>query len=151
MHNRVDGNVVIFVWFAHHLVVHLGTRRHIDDDILFEQSLTTESPTLSQAAPDAVTLLSLAERRHIAGPGRDAMFGKLAFSDLDLATPTNCTPAAYRVNIDAETACGIQDRCRERETTSLSRGYKDNHRIFIILIAHTTPDSISRCRNAAGG
>ena len=131
-------------------MVHLGTRRHIDDDILFEQSLATESPTLSQAAPDAVTLFSLTERRHIAGSRRNAMLGKLAFSDFHLATPTNRPPAAYRVDIDAEAACSVQDRCRAWKSTSLARGYKDNHGIFIILIAHTTPVSISRCRNAGG-
>ncbi len=79
------------------------------------------------------------------------MFGKLAFSNFYLATPTNRSPAAYRVDIDAEAAGGIKDWRRARETTSLSRGYKDNHGIFIILIAHTPPDFLNPCPNGAGG
>ena len=57
------------------------------------------------------------------------MLGELAFRDQHLAAPAQASAAADRVDVDAEAARGLQQRCAHREMASLAGGHEDDERI----------------------
>jgi len=74
----------------------------------------------------AVARFCFAGYRQVVELRINAVFGKFSGCDNYLAAATHRTAAAYRIEIDTEGACGVQDGCSVRKTAPFSRWGKDN-------------------------
>ncbi len=131
-HDRVDRNVVVLVRFADDLVMDLGTRRHVDDNIGLEPRLATESPVFAKAASFIESSFGLAPRRDVSRRRIDAVLGEVPLSDFHLATTAECTSTTDRIDIDTKTAGRVQQGRALRKSPAFARRHENDHRFLVV-------------------
>ena len=122
----VDLDVAHVGTLAHHLLVDLALRRHVDNEVAQDSGLAGQTPPLYQAPLVGVALLRLANLRGVGEAGRDAVLGKLPLFQPHLAAAADRAPTADGINVDAERAGCVQQRRAQREVPSLAGGQEDN-------------------------
>ncbi len=110
---------------ADDLPVHLAGRRHVHDQVALDARLTGEAVAGRQRPAAAGIFLGRAGRRQVFRPGDDAVLGELALHDEHLAASADGAAAANGVDIHAQRARGLQERCADREAPALSRRRED--------------------------
>ena len=107
-YERVQMDVMRLGFFAHDLFMHLAARGHVDDHITLHLRAAGQTAARGQRLGGAIVLLHLGHRRQMVGAGDQAVLGKLALRDQDLAAAANAAPAAHRINIDAQRTSRLQ-------------------------------------------
>ena len=116
---------------ADDLLVNLALGRHVDDHIAHHLGLTAQTPTLGQTPDGIVAFFNRVPFRQRIGMDGDAVLGKFAIARRDLAFGTDATPAADRIEIDAQLPCCGQHRRSERKTPPLARGGENHQRVGV--------------------
>ena len=114
----------MFRMLADHLAVHLALGWHIDNEVTLDLRLATQPAPFCQGfkfTALAVAGFHVTDRREVIRQRVNCVFTEFAFSTSDLATATEPTTTADRVDINAETACRIEYRSAERKTAPLPR------------------------------
>ncbi len=121
---RIHFDVAHLGGLAHHLLVHLGFGRHVDDDVGEQLRLAGKPAARGQPAQFVVALLDLGEGREMINCGGDAMLGEFAFAHIDLAAPANGPAAANRIDINAQRTRRRKHRRAKRKPPALAGGRK---------------------------
>ena len=108
--DRIDLDRMRLRALAHDLPMNLTFGRHVDDEIAANPGLASEPPAGGErSALRGVAGLDLARWRHMIGARMNGVLGEIALGDVDLAAAANASPAADRIEIDAERARGFQE------------------------------------------
>src|SRR5271155_3750972 len=133
-HDGVDLDRMSFEAFAHDLAMDLRVRRHRDDEIAADFRLATEATARREgAAFFDIALYNRTPGRDVIGKGGHAMLGETSAGHFDLAASANATPAADRIEIDAEPARRVQDARALGQTLPLSRWRENDEMVAHIL------------------
>ena len=122
----IDGEVAGLGALAHDLLVHLALGRHVDDEVAPDVRRAAQPPALGQRAAGGVARLLLARRAQVLRRALDPELGEVAGTRLHLAAAAEAAAAADRIEIDAERACGVEDRGAEGEAPALAGGREDD-------------------------
>jgi hypothetical protein len=104
--HRVDVDVDHLGTLPHYLSVHLALGRNVDDDVTEDPGRAAETMMFAERSPAPIGQLG----RTGLGQPRLIEWDGLGRSELDLASPTDPSPAANRVEIDSEMSGGIENR-----------------------------------------
>src|SRR6185295_18125344 len=89
---------------------HLALGRIVDHELALDACGAAEPTARGEPAVGRVGTLDVAHRREVRGGGGDAVLRELALADLDLAAAADAAAAADGVDVDPETAGGVEDR-----------------------------------------
>jgi hypothetical protein len=125
--DRIDLDRMRLCALAHDLPMNLAFGRHVDDEIAANPGLATEPPTgRKRSALRGIAGLDRSRRRHVIGAGMNGVLGEIALCDIDLAAAANASPAADRIEIDAERARRFEQACTFGELTALAGGREND-------------------------
>ena len=125
--DRVDLDRVRLRPLADDLPMNLTFGRHVDDEIAANPGLASKPPAGGErSALRGVAGLDLSRWRHMIGAGLKSMLGEIALRDFDLTAAANASPAADRIEIDAERARGLEQTRAFRELAPLAGGGEDD-------------------------
>src|SRR4051812_12132184 len=128
--DRVEVEVADVEALPNHLPVDLALRRDVDDHVAPDMGHAPEAAVMVEALPVAVLGLHRPERGQVVRRRRDPMLGEGADALLDLAAAADPTSAADRIDVDAETASGVEHRRPAREPAAPARRREDDERIL---------------------
>ena len=114
-------NIMRLGLLAHHLLVHLTARRHIDHHVTQQLRRARQAPPGLHGLGLAESGLDVPKRRQVLAARHQPMFSKLAFRDEYLAASTNTTAAAHRVNIYPQRTGCLQHRRAQRKAPAPAR------------------------------
>ena len=133
----IDGVVPGLGALAHDLLVDLALGRHVDDDIAPDEGRAAQPAVVRQAAAGGVAGLLLARRAQMAGRALDPELGEVAGAGLHLAAPAEAAAPAHGIEIDADGARRVEDRCAGGEPPALAGRREDDERVFGLAHAVT--------------
>src|SRR6188472_1362646 len=125
----IDGDLARVGLLPHDLPVDLALRRHVDHDVLCDERSAAEAPARGEAAVGRVEPLRLGLRRQRLARAGDPVLRVLALGDAHLAAPADPAAAARRVEVDPESARGVEHRRPARHRSAASRGQEDDTRV----------------------
>ncbi len=109
------------------LPVDLAFGRHIDDEIAANPGLAAEPPAWrKRSALRGIAGLDLSPRRHMIGARMNCVLGEIAFGDVDLTAAADASPAADRIEIDAERPRGFEQAYAFGELAPLAGRREDD-------------------------
>ena len=129
MDRRVALDDAVGSCLAHDLGIDDGILGHVDDEVALDGGRTGEAAAFGQAADAVVALFLGADGGDVVVGRGDAVFGELAFLDLDLAAPAGGAAAADALDIDAERAGRLEHRSADGEMATLAGGHEEDEGI----------------------
>jgi hypothetical protein len=125
--NRIDLDRMRLRALADDLPMNLTFWRHVDDKIAANPGLAAEPPAVGErSALRGIAGLDRSPRRHMMGAGVSRMLGEIALCEVDLTAAANATPAADRIEIDAERARRFQQTCPFGKLAPLAGGREND-------------------------
>ena len=125
-YHRIQLDVAVVGFLAHHLPVHLAVRRHVDHHIALYFCRARESAAGLQLLSARIPHFGVADRRDAVRAGADTVLRKLALGDQNLAASTKSPPAAYRIDVHTERTRRLQQRRAHRKASALAGRGKYN-------------------------
>ena len=108
--DRIDLDWMRLRALADDLPVNLAFGRHVDDEIATNSGLASEPAAVGERPTlRGIASLDRSRRRHMIGAGMNRVLGEITLRDVDLTAAANASPAADRIEIDAERARGFQE------------------------------------------
>ncbi len=127
--HRIQGDGSRLRLLADDLPVHLAGRRHVHHEVALDARLTGEAMSGGQRPAAEAACLGRPRGRQVLRPGDHAVLGELAVHDQYFTAPADGAAAAHGVDVHAQRASGLQQRCTEREAPALSRRREDDQRV----------------------
>src|SRR5690606_26856903 len=107
----------------------------VDDDVPENPGRAAQPAPFGKAAPIRVASFDIAEGGQVGDPRDDAQLGKLAFAHLHLAAAADATAAANGIDVDAERARRLENRCSDRKPAAPPGRHEDDEGIAILGVS----------------
>jgi hypothetical protein len=120
MNDGIQGNDPALGGFAHHLAMHLAARGYVDNQVAFDTGMAGQPVSGRQRFAAREILLRFGERARVGGARVDAVLGKVALHDENLAATAQSPPTTHRVNINAERTRRLEKRRSDRKSPALA-------------------------------
>ena len=134
--DRIELDIAHFGTLADHLFVDLGFSRHIDHDVALKQSLAAQAAAGLEPALFIIAGFDLGKCAEVFSFRDNAVLGKFAFCDIDLAAPANSAAAADAVDVNAEVTRRGQHRGAAREPATFAGRSEYDQSVAFVLLAH---------------
>ena len=122
-------NVADVETLADDLAMDLALGRDVDQDVAADLGRARQAPVGGQALLLAVGRLERGEGRQVVRLGDDPVLGERAETLRHLAATADATPAADRIDVDAERARRVEHRRALREPPAAARRREDDERV----------------------
>ena len=126
--DRVQLDLARIGILAHDLAMDLAAGRNVHDHVALHERRAGKTVTGRQPPPVRISLLDFADGGNACCAGAHAVLGEFALGDHDLAASADSTPAADRIDVDAERARGLQEWRADRESPAPAGRHEDDER-----------------------